>query len=304
MPLDPQIQALFGGAESLPALPMSLDGMRGFYQARSLPGLKVGHVASVSDRTIPGPDGASNLRIYTPPGAGPLPILVYFHGGGFVAGNLDSHDSITRNLCAGADRIVVSVDYRLAPEHRFPAATNDGLAAFEWAAKHAPELNGDATRIAVGGDSAGGNLAAVTALRCRDQGPQPKGQLLLYPVIAHPPFGTRSYAENGEGYLLTRQVMAFFWDNYLGDPAEARHPHASPLHATDLSGAAPALIFTAEFDPLRDEAELYGRRLQEAGVPATVMRVEGMIHGFFGLAGIVARTDVALADACAWLRRI
>jgi acetyl esterase len=304
VPLDPQIQALFGGATSLPALPMSLDGMRGFYQARSLPGLKVGSVASAWDDEISSSDIPLKVRVYTPLGDGPWPILIYFHGGGFVAGNLDSHDSIARNLCAGARYVVVSVDYRLAPEHKFPAAIKDALMALNWAATHASKLNADANRIVVGGDSAGGNLAAVTALRNRDEGgPMLAGQLLIYPVIAHPTLGTRSYSENGEGYLLTRRIMEFFWEHYLNDQSEAQHPHASPLYAADLTGLPSALIFTAEFDPLRDEAEQYGRKLRAAGVPTRISRCDGMIHGFFGLAGIVNKTDAALGEACAWLQQ-
>ena len=304
MPLDPQIQALFGGATSLPALPMSLDGMRGFYQARSLPGLKVGSIASALDDEISTSDIPLKVRVYTPLGDGPWPILIYFHGGGFVAGNLDSHDLITRNLCSGANYLVVSVDYRLAPEHKFPAATDDGLMALNWAASHASKFKADASRIVVGGDSAGGNLAAVTALRSRDEGgPRLAGQLLIYPVIAHPTLGTRSYSENADGYLLTRGIMEFFWERYLNNQSEGQHPHASPLHAADLAGLPSALIFTAEFDPLRDEAEQYGRKLQAAGVPTVISRCDGMIHGFFGLAGIVNKTDAALVEACAWLQR-
>jgi acetyl esterase len=242
------------------------------------------------------------VRVYAPRGTGPHPLLIYFHGGGFVAGSLDSHDSIARNLCAGAARMVISVDYPLAPEHKYPAATDDCMMAVIWAARHASELNVDISRIVVGGDSAGGNLAAVTALRVRDEGgPHLAGQLLIYPVIAHPSLGTRSYTENGEGYLLTRGVMEFFWGHYLRDETQRLDPFASPLHATDLSGLPRALIFTAEFDPLRDEAECYGKRLLASGVPALVSRCDGMIHGFFGLAGIVDKTDATLAEACGWL---
>jgi acetyl esterase len=230
--------------------------------------------------------------------------MLYFHGGGWVAGNLDSHDPVARNLCAGAGAVVVAVDYRLAPEHRFPAATDDCMCALDWLAHHAGELEGNAARIAVAGDSAGGNLAAVTVLRARDEGgPRLAGQLLIYPVTAHYTRDTRSYSENGRGYLLTREAIEFFWASYLDDPANARNPHTAPLEITDLSGLPPAMVITAEFDPLRDEGEEYGERLQQAGVPTTIRRYDGMIHGFFALTGILDKTDLALDEACSWLKR-
>ena len=253
MPLDPQIRTLFGGGETLPALPTSAEGMREFYRARELPGQKVSQVASVVDRSIPGPGGRLTIRVYEPFGAGPFPLILAFHGGGWVAGNLDSYDVGARNLCAGVPAVVASVDYRLAPEHRFPAATEDCLAALRWAAEHARELGAEAARIAVAGDSAGANLAAVTALRARDEGgPRLAGQLLVYPVTAHHSLGTRSYTQNAKGYLLTREVMEFFWVSYLGHPNHPRDAHAAPLEAPDLRGLPPAMIVTAEFDPLRE----------------------------------------------------
>jgi acetyl esterase len=305
MPLDPQIRVLFGGGETLPSLPVSVEGMREFYRARELPGQKIGQVASVADRSISGPEGPLAVRIYKPFGRGPFPLVLAFHGGGWVAGNLDSYDASARNLCAGVSAVVASVDYRLAPEFPFPAASDDCLAALGWAAEHAAELDADATRIAVAGDSAGGNLAAVTALRSRDErGPRLMGQLLIYPVMAHPARGRRSYEENAEGYLLTREVMEFFWSSYLGLPDQARNAYVAPLEATDLNGLPPSMIITAEFDPLRDEGEEYGRRLREAGVPTDVRRFNGMIHGFFNLTGIVDGADDALGEACSWLRHI
>jgi acetyl esterase len=305
MPLDPQIRALFGGGGTIPALPTSAEGMREFYRARELPGQKIGRVASVLDRSIPRPGGLLAIRVYTPPGTGPFPLLLCFHGGGWVAGNLDSYDAGARNMCAGVSAVVVSVDYRLAPEHRFPAATEDGLATLHWAAEHASELGADAARIAVVGDSAGGNLAAVTALRVRDEGgPHLAGQLLVYPITAHHTRGTRSYSDNAEGYLLTREVMEFFWATYLDDPAQVRNPYVAPLEATDLRGLPPAMVITAEFDPLRDEGEEYGLRLQQAGVPTVVSRYDGMIHGFISLTGILNKADAALDEACVWLRRV
>jgi acetyl esterase len=304
VPLDPQIRMLFG--ETIPDLPVSsAEDMRRFYKARELPGQKVGQVASVLDRYIPSPGGELGIRVYTPFGTSPLPLMLYFHAGGWVAGNLDSHDPIARNLCAGVAAIVVAVDYRLAPENRFPAATDDCMCALDWLVQHAEELKGDATRIAVAGDSAGGNLAAVTALRVRDEGgPRLAGQLLIYPATAHYTRGTRSYSENGKGYLLTREAIEFFWTSYLDGPASARNPYTAPLEATDLSRLSPAMVITAEFDPLRDEGEEYGERLRQAGVPTVISRYDGMIHGFFGLTGIVDKADAALDEACIWLRRV
>jgi acetyl esterase len=305
MPLDPQIRALFGGGEAVPALPTSTESMREFYRARELPGQKIGRVASVLERSIPGPGGPLAIRVYTPPGIGPFPLILCFHGGGWVAGNLDSYDAGARNLCAGVPAVTVSLDYRLAPEHQFPAATEDCLAALRWVAAHASELGATAARIAVAGDSSGGNLAAVTALRARDEGgPRLAGQLLVYPVTAHHTRGTRSYSENAEGYLLTREVMEFFWATYLVASTQVRNPHVAPLEAPDLRGLPPAMVITAEFDPLRDEGEEYGRRLQQAGVPTVVSRYEGMIHGFFSLTGILDKADAALDEACVWLRRV
>jgi acetyl esterase len=228
--------------------------------------------------------------------------MVFFHGSGFVLCSLDTHDGLCRNLCAWAGCVVVSVDYRLAPEAKFPAATDDCLAATRWAAAHAAELNADPTRIVVAGDSAGGNLAAVTALRIRDEGgPKLCSQLLLYPVTDYHTPGTPSYAENAEGYGLTRATMEWFWDHYLEDPSQATHPHAAPLRAASLAGLPPAYIISAEYDPLRDEAEVYGARLREAGVRTDVVRVPGMNHGFLFWVGVVDAAEPPLMIACASL---
>jgi acetyl esterase len=243
-------------------------------------------VAAVDDRTIPGAVVAIPVRIYTPrsaanPPTGPLPVLVWFHGGGWVLGNLDGADHVCRELANTAGCIVVSVDYRLAPEHVFPAAADDAEAAYTWVRANAASFGGDPARVAVGGDSAGGNLAAVVSLRARDNGtPQPVFQLLVYPVTDHD-FGRPSYVVNGDGYLLTTQSMRWFWDYYLPDVDQRKDPHASPLYATDLKRLPPALVITAEFDPLCDEGEAYAALLRQAGVPVTLTRYDGMIHGFF-----------------------
>jgi acetyl esterase len=208
-------------------------------------------------------------------------------------------------LCAGAACVVVSVDYRLAPEHKFPAGIDDCLIATRWAAAHAAELGADPARIAVAGDSAGGNMAAVTALRVRDEGgPALCGQLLLYPVTDYNTPGTPSYEQNAEGYGLTRDTMKWFWAHYLADPSEGMHPHASPLRAENLSGLPPALVVTAEYDPLRDEGEFYAERLRAAGVPTSLTRYAGVNHGFMFWVGIVDKAGAAMSQACNWLRSI
>jgi acetyl esterase len=287
MPVDPQIQALLdkgAGVAATHTLPVA--AARTQYESRIPLMGRPAPVAAVTERGIAGPGGDLRLRIYTPQGIGPFPLMVFFHGSGFVLCSLDTHDGMCRNLCAGGGCVVVSVDYRLAPEAKFPAATDDCLAATRWAAAHASELNADPGRIVVAGDSAGGNLAAVTALRIRDEG------------------GPASYAENAEGFSLTRATMEWFWDHYLEDPAQAAHPHASPLRAPDLAGLPPAFVMSAEYDPLRDEAERYGERLREADVAAEIVRVPGMNHGFLFWVGVVDAAAPPMAQAGDWLRGV
>jgi len=306
VPVDPQIQILLDKGTGVPAThTLPVDVARRQYEARVAIMAPAAAIAGTSERGIAGPGGALTLRIYTPNGAGPFPLMMFFHGSGFVLCSLDTHDGMCRNLCAGAGCVVVSVDYRLAPEHKFPAGPDDCVAATRWAAAHAAELGADATRIMLAGDSAGGNMAAVVALRLRDEGgPSLVGQMLLYPVTDYHTPGTPSYVENAEGYGLTRATMEWFWDHYLRDAADAAHPHASPLRATDLSRLPPALVMSAEYDPLRDEAERYGERLKAAGVPTVITRRPGMNHGFLFWVGLVGGADSAMAEACAWARRI
>lgn len=306
MPLDPQAQAFLDqiaamGGQPLSSMPVAqarhamemLATMRGAEEA----------VAAVADRTIPGPAGDIPVRVYTPAGRAPLPLLVYFHGGGWVLGSLATHDGVARALANGAGCVVVSVDYRLAPEHRYPAAAEDCYAATRWCADHAAELGADAKRVAVAGDSAGGNLAAVVALMARDRGGPPLVfQLLTYPVT-DATFETPSYRDNADGYLLTAGDMRWFWGHYLGDaPQRGGEPYASPLRAANLAGLPPALIITAEFDPLRDEGEAYGHALENAGVAAKISRYDGMIHGFFGMGQMIARAQDAVREASGMLR--
>lgn len=306
MPLDPQIAALLALAAGAPRTEtLPVPAARAQYEARIAAMPPAAPVAGVAERVMEGLGGPLRLRIYTPPGQGPFPLMVFFHGSGFVLCSLDTHDGICRNLCAGAGCLVVSVDYRLAPEHPFPAAPEDCLAATHWAVAHAAGLGGDAARLVLAGDSAGGNLAAVTALRLRDAGgPRPVGQLLMYPVTDWHSPGTPSYAENAEGYGLTRATMEWFWGHYLPDATLKAHPHVAPLRAPDLAGLPPALVQSAEYDPLRDEAELYADRLREAGVPVQVTRWPGMNHGFLYWAGRIPGATAAMAEACAWVRGV
>lgn len=307
MPVVPEIQTLL---DQLAAAPIDLQAiapeeMRALYGALAAvdgPPLEVG---SVEDRTVPGPGGPIPVRVYRPEGSARPPVLVWFHGGGWVIGDLDTADPTARKLCARADVAVVSVDYRLAPEHPCPAAADDAWAATTWVAAHGQELGVDATRLAVGGDSAGGNLAALVAVRARDEGaPAVAHQLLVYPAtdlrMEHP-----SITENGEGYFLTEATMRWFRGHYLGD--DARHgdpasPHVSPLVADDLAGVAPAQVLTAEYDPLRDEGDAYAARLAEAGVPVDHVPHAGLVHGFFAMGGLAPVADEAVSAAARRLR--
>lgn len=259
-------------------------------------------VASVVDRTVPGPAGEIPVRIYTPAGAGPFPVVVYFHGGGWVIGSPNTVHATCALLARRAGAVVVSVDYRLAPEHKFPAAAEDCYAATVWVAENARAIGGDPRRIAVAGDSAGGNLAAVVSLMARDKGfPQLACQVLVYPVTDHN-FETPSYQENGTDYFLTTEMMRWFWNHYLNSDADGKDWRASPLQVADASNLPPAFVITAEYDPLRDEGEAYARKLAEAGNTVTLKRYLGQIHGFFTLLGVLPAGRQAVEDAAAQLR--
>jgi acetyl esterase len=306
MPVDPQIQALLDLGAGVPATnTLSVTQARAQYEGRIRLMAQPASVDAIRQQVIRGPGGDLRLRIYRPPGDGPFPLLAFFHGSGFVLCSLDTHDGMCRNLCAGAGCVVVSVDYRLAPEHKYPAGLDDCVFATRWIADHAGELEGDAGRLAIGGDSAGGNLAAAAALRLRDQGGPPLvGQLLIYPVTDYHTPGTASYRENAEGYGLTRDTMVWFWDHYLTDAAQAADPYVSPLRASNLANLPPALVQTAEYDPLRDEGEAYAAKLREAGTTATLSRWDGINHGFLFWVGRVDKAGEAMGECCAWLRQV
>ena len=247
--------------------------------------------------------GGVPVQVYRPFGDGPFPVTIMFHGGGWVLGDLVTADCQSREVCNGAATLVVSVDYRLAPEHRFPAAADDCYAATVWAAEHAADYGGDASRLAVAGDSAGGNLAAVVAQMARDKsGPAISFQLLVYPVTDGVHFDTASYRDNSDGYLLTADTMRWCWNHYAPNVEERRNPYASPLLADDLADLPPALVMTAEFDPLRDEGEVYAKQLEAAGVPVELVRYDGFMHGFFAQTRTIAAVRPAMHRACAALK--
>jgi acetyl esterase len=264
-------------------------------------------VRSVDDNSIPGPAGDIPIRVYRPDVDGSVPTVVFFHGGGFVIGDLDTHDDHARLICHEVEAVVVSVDYRLAPEHPFPAGFEDCRAATRWVADHISELGGDAQRIAVAGDSAGGNLSAAVALTAtRDGGPQLAAQLLIYPGVdfrdddtLHP-----SRTENGEGYFLTLEDMKWFHSQYLHDEAHMSDPRASVLLAQDLSGLPPAVVGTGEYDPLRDEGEAYAKALEASGVKVVLRRYDGLIHGFFGMGTWSPASAAAAKDLCEEFRTL
>jgi acetyl esterase len=260
-------------------------------------------VAQVETRVLPGPIEIP-VRVYRPSLATDLPALMFFHGGGFVICNLDTHDRACRMLANASGCVVVAVDYRLAPEHKFPAAAEDAYSATRYVAEHAGEFGIDPARIAVGGDSAGGNLATVVAMMARDRGgPALKFQLMIYPVTNFTVHETQSERDYGHGFFLDEELMDWFADQYFATEADRHLPYGSPLKASDLRNLPPAMVLTAECDPLRDQGEAYAEKLRAAGVTVELKRYDGMIHPFLSLAGIVDSGRVAIDDSAAAVRQ-
>jgi acetyl esterase len=236
----------------------------------------------VQDSTVPGAAGPLAARIYRPEGAGPFPTVAFFHGGGYVIGNLDTHDNMCREICRDAQAVVVSVDYRLAPEHPFPAGFEDAVAATRWIVANARELGGNDT-VAVAGDSAGGNFSAGVAQQLRDDGTPLAAQFLIYPAVDHVNATYPSAEQNGTGYFLEAETMAWFFNHYAGHVTDTMDPRLAPLQAKSLTELPPAVIVTAEFDPLRDQGAAYADALRAAGGQAELVEGPGMIHGFFDM---------------------
>jgi acetyl esterase len=309
MTLDPQIEYVLGLVAKSPYPEFhTLAPARAreiFEDTAAALNIRPEDVHRSEDRLIEGAGGDIPIRIYTPhePAEGEKPpILVFYHGGGFVIGSLDSYDSLCRALANRAACIVVSVDYRLAPEHKFPAAVDDALEAYQWIADHASELDGDVARMAIAGDSAGGNVAAVTAIGIRDEGDiAPLLQILIYPVTDGTP-ETPSHHEFAEGRLLTRGNILWFYGHYMTNPEDAKNPRFAPLLAEDLTGLAPALVIVAGHDPLRDEGIAYAERLRQAGVVVELSNYEGMVHGFLSFADAVDQGKAAIEQVAAALR--
>lgn len=306
MPLNPQVAGFLQQLADMGAQPFHTmtptDARAAFDRlCASLP-RSTAKIANAADRKIPGPAGDIPVRVYTPEGSGPFPALVYFHGGGFVFGSLDGYDHNCREVCGRVGCVVVSVDYRLAPEHKFPAAPNDCFAATQWVAANAASIGVDASRIAVGGDSAGGNLAAVVSQRARDhEGPKICAQLLIYPV-AQAGEPTRSMIENAEGYLLTKKDMQYFVGHYINSAADLSNPMLAPSLTQNLSGLPPAWVVTCEFDPLRDEGEAYAAALAKAGVPVASRRLDGTIHATWNFFTVLDLGREMMDEATGWLR--
>ncbi|WP_076999617.1 alpha/beta hydrolase [Variovorax sp. KK3] len=308
--LHPQAQAfinLLVERQVPPTHTLPVADARKFYrERRAVTQPEPGDVGEVRDLSAQGPHGAIPLRMYRPLGSAAgvvLPVLVYYHGGGWTIGDLDTHDTLCRELCNRSGCAVVAVDYRMGPEHRFPAAVNDALAATRWVHDQAQALGVDPTRLAVGGDSAGGNLAAVVAIAARDAGDLPIAfQLLIYPATdmrrGHP-----SHTSNGQGYVLTRDTITYFHDHYIAEPEHDLDWRASPLLHTDLSRLPPALVLTAGYDPLRDEGLDYARALTAAGNRASYLCFDRQIHGFITMGRLIDEANTAVSVCAAEVRR-
>jgi acetyl esterase len=305
VPLDPQLQTMRDQRErdNVPPLyTMSLAEAR----AADLASIRESGgepepVHEVVDLTVDGPGGELPVRLYRQSSERPAPALLYFFGGGWVLGTIDTADGVARALANASGAMVVVAGYRLAPEHPFPAAIDDCYAATRWVAEHADEIGADPSRVAVGGDSAGGNLAAAVSLRARADGPALVGQLLVYPNTDQLA-DDESIRTADDPFLFNRHSVAWYRQHYLADPGDAADPLASPLRAESLTGLPPALVITAEYDPLRDQGEAYARRLADSGVPVELSRYPGMAHGFFTMAGTHPASQAAIAQSATRLK--
>ena len=306
MPIDPQIAAMLASMPEWPGVRhVPLDILRQSVRDSSIaiPPASDAPVARTEDRTIDGPARPIPLRVYWPDGTGPWPMTLYMHGGGYVVGDLDTQDMIARALCAWGQTVVVSVDYRLAPEHPFPAGPEDCYAALQWIAANGASIDGDPARIALAGDSAGGNYASALALMARDRGgPALCGVVNFYGSCTYPMHDTPAADEFADGPILRRDDVDWFWEQYLTDPAQADDYRASPVRAADLGGLPPHYVGTAECDPTRDDAERYAVKLVLAGNLVTVRRYSGMVHGFVSWVGFLPGARTALGDATRFLQ--
>jgi acetyl esterase len=310
MPIDPTARVIIDAMEkSFPPLDPTISGteMRRRVEAAAAKVMPAAHdpepVGEVINQTVPGPAGDIPVRIYRPvvPGGQPVPLATFFHGGGFVLCDLDSHDGICRAICNAGPAVIVAVDYRRAPESRYPAAVDDCYAVTQWVSEHAESLGGNPAQLAVIGDSAGGNLAAAVALMARDRGtPRLAHQVLIYPMLDWNG-DSASHRETGDEYYLRHEEVMYYWGQYLADPSQGREPYASPSFATDFAGLAPALIATAEFDPLRDEGEAYADSLAAAGVSVIKHRYDGMFHSFFSFMGVLPAATELRDEVAAFL---
>jgi acetyl esterase len=307
MPLNPQIEEMLAAMPEWPGVRhVPLDMLRQSVRDSSItiPPAADAVVARTEDRTIDGPSGDIPIRIYWPNSEGQRPIIVYFHGGGYVVGDLDTQDMIARAFCAWSDAIVISVDYRLAPEHRFPAGIDDGFAALKWAEACGAEIGGDGSRLGLAGDSAGGNIATALALRCRDQnGPKVKALVNIYGSANAPTEATPSSIEFADGPILRADDVQWFWENYLTNPdVEQHHQEASPLRAKSLANLPPAFIATAEYDPSRDDSEAFAARLAAEGNAVVMKRYDGMVHGFASWVGFLPAARAVMQETSKFLQ--
>lgn len=307
MPLDPEARAIIDRVNAAGIAPWHTHEVlaaRSVYEARTrLLAEDVLTVASVSDRTVPGAAGSLTARVYHPAPGATLPVLLYLHGGGWVLGSLDTHDRVCRELARETGGVVISLAYRLAPEDPHPAALEDAWSTLRWLAAHASEIGGDPDRIAVAGDSAGGHLTAALSLLARDRrGPRIRAQVPIYPAL-EPRFDTSSMIANQVGYLLTRADLEWFWGHYLSGQQPGPDGYAAPLLAADVTGLPPALVITAEYDPLRDEGRAWVGRLAAAGICVELAEYRGVTHNFVVLPGEMPKGREAVRRIAAWLAR-